>query len=124
MIVDASNYLLEETPWAEQAACRGIGHPDRFFPERGASSAEARAICAACPVRTDCLDYALRWRINHGIWGGLSARERERHHRNTPRPRLLPAPHGTTTRYARGCRCDTCTEANWNYKHWHNRTQP
>ena len=47
-----------------------------FFPERGETAGPARQICAACPVCQQCLDYALSNRITHGIWGGLSERER------------------------------------------------
>jgi WhiB family redox-sensing transcriptional regulator len=38
----------------------------------------ARAICKGCPVGTNCLEYALEERIEHGVWGGCSERERRR----------------------------------------------
>jgi WhiB family redox-sensing transcriptional regulator len=38
----------------------------------------ARRICASCPVQHECLEYALRNRIDHGVWGGCSERERRR----------------------------------------------
>jgi hypothetical protein len=47
-----------------------------FFPERGESAEPARQVCAACPVRQPCLDYAISNRIVYGIWGGLTERER------------------------------------------------
>ena len=47
-----------------------------FFPSRGEPAGPARQVCAACPVRQQCLDYAITNRIVHGIWGGLSERER------------------------------------------------
>ena len=47
-----------------------------FFPGRGESAGPARQVCAACPVRQPCLDYAITNRIVHGIWGGLTERER------------------------------------------------
>ena len=47
-----------------------------FFPERGESAGPARQVCAACPVRQPCLDYAITNRITHGVWGGLTERER------------------------------------------------
>jgi hypothetical protein len=47
-----------------------------FFPERGESAGPARQVCATCPVRQPCLDYAISNRITHGIWGGLTERER------------------------------------------------
>ncbi len=47
-----------------------------FFPDRGGSSKAARAICARCPVRAECLQYALERGEMFGIWGGTSERER------------------------------------------------
>ena len=61
--------------WRELAACRGTDL-EVFFPERGESAGPARQVCAACPVRQPCLDYAITNRITHGIWGGLTERER------------------------------------------------
>jgi WhiB family transcriptional regulator, redox-sensing transcriptional regulator len=61
--------------WRELAACRGA-ELDLFFPGRGESAGPARQICARCPVRQPCLDYAITNRITHGIWGGLTERER------------------------------------------------
>ena len=61
--------------WRELAACRGADL-SLFFPERGESAEPARRVCAACPVRQPCLDYAITNGIVHGIWGGLTERER------------------------------------------------
>ena len=61
--------------WRELAACRGADL-EVFFPGRGESAEPARQVCAACPVRQPCLDYAITNRITHGIWGGLTERER------------------------------------------------
>jgi len=61
--------------WRELAACRGADL-EVFFPGRGESAGPARQVCAACPVRQPCLDYAITNRITHGIWGGLTERER------------------------------------------------
>jgi hypothetical protein len=61
--------------WRELAACRGTGL-EVFFPERGESAGPARRVCAACPVRQPCLDYAITNRIAYGVWGGLTERER------------------------------------------------
>jgi hypothetical protein len=47
-----------------------------FFPGRGESAEPARQICARCPVRRPCLDYAIGHGITHGIWGGLADRDR------------------------------------------------
>ena len=64
-------------PWQERARCREYD-PEVFFPEKGGSSREAKRICADCPVKAPCLEYALRNRIDHGVWGGTSERERRR----------------------------------------------
>ena len=61
--------------WRDRAACRGADL-DLFFPGRGESAEPARRICAACPVRQPCLDYAISHGITHGIWGGLTERDR------------------------------------------------
>jgi WhiB family redox-sensing transcriptional regulator len=61
--------------WRYQAACRGADL-GVFFPGRGESAEPARRVCAGCPVREPCLDYALRHGITHGIWGGLAERDR------------------------------------------------
>ena len=61
--------------WRERAACRGMDL-DVFYPERGESAGPARRVCARCPVCQPCLEYALSNRITHGIWGGLTERER------------------------------------------------
>jgi WhiB family redox-sensing transcriptional regulator len=50
--------------------------PDAFFPERGGSTRDAKAVCRACPVRNECLSYALEQDERFGIWGGTSERER------------------------------------------------
>ena len=61
--------------WRELAACRGTDL-GVFFPERGESAGPARQVCAGCPVRQACLDYAITNRIASGVWGGLTERER------------------------------------------------
>jgi WhiB family transcriptional regulator, redox-sensing transcriptional regulator len=61
--------------WRYRAACRGADL-DLFFPGPGESAEPARRVCAGCPVREPCLDYALRHGITHGIWGGLAERDR------------------------------------------------
>jgi WhiB family redox-sensing transcriptional regulator len=67
----------EDLSWQAYANCLGVD-PDLFFPERGASTREAKAVCRRCIVRTECLEYALQNAEKFGIWGGLSERERRR----------------------------------------------
>ncbi|MGY1690748.1 WhiB family transcriptional regulator [Geodermatophilus sp. SYSU D00697] len=52
--------------------------PEAFFPEKGGSTREAKRVCAGCPVRSQCLEFALANDERFGIWGGLSERERRR----------------------------------------------
>lgn len=59
--------------WFAAAAC-ATAPIDWFFPDRGQDSSRAKDICAACPVRELCLEHFLHER--HGIWGGLSERQR------------------------------------------------
>ncbi|WP_420445811.1 WhiB family transcriptional regulator [Candidatus Poriferisodalis sp.] len=66
-----------EGNWWDQANCLGVD-PDLFFPERGASTREAKAVCRGCIVSDDCLEYALQNSEKFGIWGGMSERERRR----------------------------------------------
>jgi WhiB family redox-sensing transcriptional regulator len=66
-----------ESTWQDQANCLGVD-PDLFFPERGASTREAKEVCRGCIVRADCLEYALSNGEKFGIWGGLSERERRK----------------------------------------------
>lgn len=63
--------------WQDHANCLGVD-PDLFFPERGASTREAKEVCRGCVVQADCLEFALRNGEKFGIWGGLSERERRR----------------------------------------------
>ena len=67
----------EDRSWQDYANCLGVD-PDLFFPERGASTREAKEVCRGCVVREDCLEYALVNGEKFGIWGGMSERERRR----------------------------------------------
>jgi WhiB family redox-sensing transcriptional regulator len=69
--------------WQARAACRGpntlVFFPPSHFErkdEREARETRAKAICGGCPVQRACLEYAVRIREPHGIWGGLSEAER------------------------------------------------
>ena len=66
-----------DTAWMARGRCRDIP-PSVFFPSDGVGVDVARRICSECPVREPCLEYALRNRIDHGVWGGASERERRR----------------------------------------------
>jgi WhiB family redox-sensing transcriptional regulator len=66
--------MHQEAPkWHESANCLGCD-PELFFPMRGESTKEAKEVCAGCVVRSECIAEHLYEK--HGIWGGLSERER------------------------------------------------
>jgi WhiB family transcriptional regulator, redox-sensing transcriptional regulator len=74
----------DEADWRERALCaRSSLRPDAWFPPRGADpGADAKAVCTACPVRAECLGYAITRGIREGVWGGLSEGDRRRLRRN------------------------------------------
>jgi WhiB family redox-sensing transcriptional regulator len=61
--------------WTAQALCFGAD-PEDFFPPGDAPATEAQDICAACPVRGQCLAYAVTAGEPFGIWGGLDPQQR------------------------------------------------
>ena len=84
-------HLMLDTSWQEFANCLGVD-PDLFFPERGASTREAKEVCRGCVVRPDCLEFALANGEKFGIWGGMSERERRRIRRQRALERQQLAP--------------------------------
>jgi len=81
----------EDLSWQDQAVCGEIGG-DFWFPEKGGSTREPKKVCRACPVRSDCLEYALNHDERFGVWGGMSERERRRLKRPQPVGRRSEAP--------------------------------
>ena len=65
------------TSWRRAAACRDLD-TGFFFPLSDDDAGPAKAVCATCPVREECLRYALATRQGDGIWGGLTETERRR----------------------------------------------
>lgn len=65
--------FVDADDWTLQAKCRGM--QDKLFPH-GADQKRARAVCVACAVRSQCLAEALDNRIEWGVWGGMTERER------------------------------------------------
>jgi WhiB family redox-sensing transcriptional regulator len=84
----------DEPTWHDFANCLGVD-PDLFFPERGASTKEAKEVCRGCVVRDDCLEYALQNGEKFGIWGGMSERERRRIRRQRALARAAVAAEAT-----------------------------
>ncbi len=72
--------------WKSDAACRTVD-TSIFFPESETAAAPALAVCARCPVRDQCLDFALETRQHDGIWGGATETERRRLRRTRSRSR-------------------------------------
>ena len=66
-----------DTTWMANGNC-AHRDPSTFFPSDGVGVDVARKICADCPVQGPCLEYALANRIDHGVWGGTSERQRRR----------------------------------------------
>jgi WhiB family redox-sensing transcriptional regulator len=75
--------------WRGAARCRTTDAEDLFVT--GARQREAKLFCRACPVRTECLAHALDQRIEFGVWGGLTERERRALLRARPRVRSWAA---------------------------------
>ena len=112
-------------PWQDSAACIGADTAI-FFPESGDPVGPAKAICRACPVREQCLADALERGEVHGVWGGLSAKERRKYRRQhgllrKPGGQPQPINHGTNGGYhthrRRGQQpCDACSQAHIRYE--------
>ena len=76
--------------WQERANCLGVD-PDLFFPERGASTREAKAVCRRCEVIDTCLKWAIETGQDAGVWGGLSEDERRALKRRNARAKVRTA---------------------------------
>ncbi|MET9915118.1 WhiB family transcriptional regulator [Streptomyces sp. NPDC006476] len=66
--------MIADTDWGKRGLCKAAD-PDELFVE-GAAQNRAKMLCTGCPVRTECLAYALDNRIEHGVWGGMTERDR------------------------------------------------
>lgn len=75
-------FLDEERPkWQHNGRCNGLTIDyvkAVFFPRSGQAAHEAKSICAECPVRVECREYAIDNQILYGVWGGLTTRERKK----------------------------------------------
>ena len=61
--------------WQTSAACLGLDS-DIFYVKLGVNANRAKAVCAFCAVKKECLDFALSIGENRGVWGGLTPKER------------------------------------------------
>jgi WhiB family redox-sensing transcriptional regulator len=71
-------------PWENDARCLQYD-PEIFFATRARAERRAKAICSRCPVRVECLAFALESKVEFGVWGGLNGRERRALTRQSPR---------------------------------------
>jgi WhiB family redox-sensing transcriptional regulator len=111
---------VENARWRDFAACRGLD-PNVFHPERGAETTSPKSVCVECSVKTECLSFALTNYEKHGIWGGLSERERRAIRGQLTKEGRLQPPmqaidHGTAAGYHAHRRrgeqpCRLCMEA-------------
>ena len=69
-----SGVASDPQAWVAASACRNAD-PDELFVT-GAAQNRAKAVCMGCPVRTECLSDALDNRVEFGVWGGMTERER------------------------------------------------
>jgi WhiB family transcriptional regulator, redox-sensing transcriptional regulator len=95
----------QPTPeWMTRGLCAQTD-PEQFFPDPGAQSRAAKAVCSHCPVRAECLEYAIEHDERWGVWGGLSERERRPLVRaRGSRCARCGAPAGPVWRYCEDCR--------------------
>lgn len=77
----------DQEDWQDLALCAETD-PEAYFPEKGGSTAAAKATCDRCDVREQCLDYALTEDIHFGVWGGTSERERRKLRAERRAPKL------------------------------------
>lgn len=68
---------MNRLAWLDDARCAQVGG-DEWHPESGGTTKWSKRICARCPVAAECLQYALDEGIAEGVWGGASAKERQR----------------------------------------------
>lgn len=101
--------FMDKAEWMADANCLGLD-PDIFFPARGEVAAQVKTICRECDVQSECLAYALNNGEKHGIWGGMSERDRRKIRRTRavnargpipPPSDLLRHEHGTDYGYHR-----------------------
>lgn len=75
---------VDNYDWQRDAACRELGSETFFHPEnerggaRHAREAQAKQVCARCPVQRACLNHALSVGEPYGVWGGLTEDERRK----------------------------------------------
>ena len=72
--------LIQDQDWRAAGLC-SQSDPDLWFAVGAIEHKKAKTICRQCPVQKECLSYAMDVPVDHGIWGGLTERERRRYRR-------------------------------------------
>lgn len=109
MSVIGELFGIPDDDWVGQAVCAQTD-PEIFHPVKGNSARPAKRICAGCPVRAECLEYALRHH-DTGVWGGFSDRERGKLKRGHNPLRGPGRPHRRENGHGFNCRCVICRQA-------------
>jgi WhiB family transcriptional regulator, redox-sensing transcriptional regulator len=109
--------ILNDEPWAKSAVCSQTD-PEMWFPEKGNGNTaiKAKEICQGCPVREQCLEYALANNEQFGVWGGMSFNERQKHKHRQPRQPRTHCDKGHELARVGRCgdgRCAQCSRE-WN----------
>ena len=71
------SHISTDTRWMSEGNC-AEKDPAIFFPSDGVGVEKAKRICNGCGFQNQCLEYALINRVEHGVWGGASERQRRR----------------------------------------------
>ena len=72
----AGPVIDEAEAWRTRGLC--VVDPESWFPEVGDYPVVAKKVCSQCPVKPECLDFALEHEVQHGVWGGMTDGERRR----------------------------------------------
>jgi WhiB family redox-sensing transcriptional regulator len=123
MIIGLADAFAAPEPWVAQAICSQTD-PELFWPTKGGSTVQGKAVCLGCPVIAECLAFALEHNEPGGIWGGLTARERTRLKRTGNAKRTQCARghfYAKVGRTSQGS-CRECRRR-WEHNYWLGRRQ-
>lgn len=107
-------FRLKGEPWRDNALCLQIGVNadfDPWFPDKHKDPKVGRDVCLRCPVRADCLKWAIENGERHGVFGGFTERDRNRLMRGGNPLRGPGRPAGTAHRpngHGIACKCVVC----------------
>ena len=107
MTVRGALFGVPDDEWVRAAVCSQTD-PESFYPEQGNTARDARRTCGRCPVRGECLSYAMDNEPRWGIFGGFNALERELLRRGRNPFRQPGRPKGGQRGHSWGCKCVVC----------------